>query len=456
MDRSRADEVLREWTTVARTARRPLSAPRPRVTRTALPAGLLAAAAIALVVVFAIGFGSRSSLPAAGSSSPKPSASPTVEVTANPTVEVTASSSAPSATPAILAGAFRPTGSMTAARYGQTATRLADGRVLIAGGGLNETDANIQDAYASAELYDPASGTFKATGSMHFARGNHTATLLSNGRVLIAGGSSEFGKSNLTQAEIYDPASGKFSLTGRTGTVRSGATAVLLHDGRVLIAGGFRGGTPPGALASAELYDPATGKFSPTGSMSVARMYDTASLLQDGRVLVAGGWDDTTGTIFASAELYDPATGKFSLTGSMSAGREFPFSGLLPDGRVLVAGGENFNADNIDVCLTSAELYDPKTGTFAATSSTSTSCSGSAGTALSDGRVLSLGGSDGTNFVLSGELYDPRTGTFSETGAMSTVQRGATMTLLADGRVLVAGGFDADQNALAIAELFEP
>src|ERR1035437_1167894 len=147
--------------------------------------------------------------------------------------------------------------------------RLADGRVLIVGGGLNVTDGDIQDAHVSAEFYDPASGTFKATGSMHTARGDHTATLLSDGRVLIAGGSNDSG--NVAQAEIYDPSTGKFSVTGTMRTARSGATAVLLHDGRVLIAGGFLGGTPPTSLTSAELYAPATGEFSPAGSMSPDR-----------------------------------------------------------------------------------------------------------------------------------------------------------------------------------------
>jgi WD40 repeat protein len=274
---------------------------------------------------------------------------------------------------------------------------------------------------------------------MHAARGNHTATLLADGRVLIAGGSpNESG--HLAPAELYDPASGTFTVTGTPGSIRSGAMAVLLHDGRVLIAGGYLGGTPPGAMASAELYDPATGKFSPTGSMSSPRMYASATLLRDGRVLIAGGADDATGTTFTSAELYDPATGKFSPTGSMSSARSA--ATLLPDGRVLVAGSA---AD------LSAELYDPKTGTFAETGSMSIPCSGPA-TALADGRVLILmGGAD-----LSAELYDPKTGTFTQTGNMVAVQRQATATPLATGEVLIAGGFDPDQNALATAELFVP
>jgi hypothetical protein len=182
-------------------------------------------------------------------------------------------------------------------------------------------------------------------------------------------------------------------------------------------------------------------------------MHGSAQLLPDGRVLVVGG-EDPPGTPSASAELYDPATGKFSPTGSMSTGRSSLASALLSDGRVLIAGGWNFNAANIGTDLKSAELYDPKTGTFAATGSMPLPCSRAAD--LANGRVLIFGCSDGTTSTTSAELYDPKTGKFAATGSMSAVQRLATATLLSDGRVLIAGGFDPDQNALATAELFEP
>ena len=385
MNPSKHDQIWRDWMAATDHALQPEHAPRPATLSGHMPAGMAALASIAIVVAV---LGSRlMASPAVTGSSP--SASAGGSPSASPSGVAQPSGATPSPAPTA-SGAFRLTGSMTTARYGQTATRLAGGLVLIVGGGLNETDANIQDAYASAELYDPASGAFMATGSMHAARGNHTATLLTDGRVLIAGGS---GSDNVGRAEIYDPASGTFSVTGTVGTIRSGAMAVLLHDGRVLIAGGFLGGTPPTPLASAELYDPATGKFSPAGSMSSARQSFTVTPLQDGRVLIAGGFD---------------------------------------------AFGE----------LASAELFDPKTGTFAATGSMSDPRSGPA-IALSDGRVLILGDS-------TAELYDPRTGTFAATGSMSTVQRLPAETLLTDGRVLIAGGFDPDQNALATAELFEP
>jgi hypothetical protein len=199
-------------------------------------------------------------------------------------------------TPARNAGAFSPTGSLVTARFGETVTLLQDGRVLIAGG----------DNAGTAELYDPRTGLFSPTGSMTAVRdGGHTATLLSDGRVLIAGGSQPDGSSGfkaLASAELYDPATGKFTATGSMSTAHLDHTAMLIAGGRVLVAGGTNGSM---WLASAELYDPATGKFSPTGSMATARNGYTATLLADGRVLIAGGGNDTSAYL-ASAELYQP------------------------------------------------------------------------------------------------------------------------------------------------------
>jgi predicted amidohydrolase YtcJ len=189
---------------------------------------------------------------------------------------------------------------------------------------------------------------------MTAARDNHTATLLSDGRVLIAGGEDD--SSHLASAELYDPKAGTFSPTGSMTAARDSHTATLLSDGRVLIAGGDAGlAGIPGAetLVSAELYDPATGTFSATGSMAAARHSHTATLLSDGRILIVGGADPDHGVYVASAELYDPASGKFSPTGSMAAARTGTAT-LLSDGRVLIAGGYDGSAD-----LASAELYQP-------------------------------------------------------------------------------------------------
>jgi len=254
---------------------------------------------------------------------------------------------------------------MTIARDVHTATLLLDGRVLVTGG-----DDRFLHPLASAELFDPRTGTFSPTGSMATPRDFHVATLLLDGRVLVTGG-SPFGMDSasgqfLASAEIYDPKTGKFSPTGSMSTPRVSHTATLLGDGRVLVVGGAvshaDGATGTDSLATAELYDPKTGKFTSTGSMSAKRTFQTATVLADGRVLVTGGSADGwsyAGNYRAEAEIYDPKTGRFTATGSMADALVAQTATLLPDGRVLVAGGQDRFAG-----VATAELYDPSRGTF--------------------------------------------------------------------------------------------
>jgi hypothetical protein len=190
-------------------------------------------------------------------------------------------------------GRWRVTGNLVTARHDHTATLLPNGKVLVAGG---YNDAGTQ--LASAELYDPATGTWTATGSMHTGRGNHTATLLANGQGLVAGGDPLPGGS----AELYDPASESWTATGSMGTARDYLKLTLLPDGKVLVAGGYNFG----ALSSAELYDPATGSWTATASLRPVRYEHTATLLRNGRVLVSGGYNFRDGAL-ASAELYKSA-----------------------------------------------------------------------------------------------------------------------------------------------------
>ncbi len=260
-------------------------------------------------------------------------------------------------------GQFTFTGSMATSRAFHSATLLANGKVLVAGGLSN-------GAYiTSAEIYDPNTGLFTATGSLNTARESHTATLLSDGTVLIIGGDN--GTAAIASAELYDPDTGKFSSTGSMGAARTAHTATLLPastarpNGKVLITGGDSnpaGG--PAAFASAELYDPGTGTFSPTGSMSAGRWLHTATLLPayelrpHGKVLVAGGDSGPFSSgMLASAELYDPDTGKFSVTGSLINARHQQTATMLPNGAVLVAGGDIGSPEPAGAGLASAEMY---------------------------------------------------------------------------------------------------
>lgn len=217
-------------------------------------------------------------------------------------------------------------------RSGHTATLLPDGRVLITGGMRRN-----QDFYRSAELFDPATGKFSATGEMQIARVGHAAVLLRSGKVLIAGGWIGHGVTD--EAELYDPATGKFTVIGHMLTGRGRPEATLLRDGNVLITGG--GGDNDGggsSITNAEIFDVSTSKFSETGAMRYARIAHTATLLADGRVLIAGGRGSE---VNASAEIYDPRSGTFHDTGRLIAARYKHTAGLLPDGRVLIAGGSD-------------------------------------------------------------------------------------------------------------------
>jgi hypothetical protein len=240
-------------------------------------------------------------------------------------------------------------GAMTTIRSGATGTLLQDGTVLITGGD-NVTGENL-NILSSAEIYSPATGTFTATrGPMSSARVDHTATLLANGTVLIAGGQpSAAYLSTSRTAEIYNPSTQQFTSVGQMTVARTDYTATLLTDGTVLLAGGRD--SNGNAIASAEIYTPANSTFAGTGSMNSARCFHNAVSLADGMAMVIGGASSTS--TINSAELYNPSTRTFAATGNMTVPRYVSAAAILYDGQVLVAGGVTDPPNSISA----AELY---------------------------------------------------------------------------------------------------
>ena len=290
--------------------------------------------------------------------------------------------------------------------------------------------------------------------------GTFSATLKTAGNQTITATDTAISIYGRASTHVLEPASG-FTPTGNMAHAREAHTATLLNDGKVLVVGGeawvFILGGPCGrpncsileALAFAETYDPATGMFTSTGSLGVKRAHHTATLLGDGKVLITGGDDPELRTSYATAEIYDPSTGVFTSTGSMGNGRSGHTATLLTNGKVLLAGGATGDLPN-------AELYDPATGEFAATGNMTTERIFHTATLLNDGRVLLAGGSvPPSGPTASAELYDPATGTFTAAGDMAVARSSHRAALLQNGTVLITGGASSG-NPTASAELFNP
>ncbi|CAF1469906.1 unnamed protein product [Rotaria magnacalcarata] len=329
------------------------------------------------------------------------------------------------------------TGSMNNARYDHTASVLTNGKVLVAGGSYAGAPMN------STELYDPSTGVWAVTGSMNNALYSHTASLLISGKVLVVGGS--YNNQVLNSAELYDPSAGVWTVTGIMNNTRFSHTASVLANGNVLVAGGedYLGYI----IENAEFYDPSTGFWTPTGSMNSARYLHTASVLTNGKVFVAGGHNGSFPLV--SAELYDSSTGVWTLTGSMNNARFSHTASVLRDGKVLVAGG--FNGSFL---LESAELYDPSTGVWTVTGSMNNTRYDHTASVLTNGKVLVAGGIHDNQATDSAELYDPSTEIWALTNSMNNGRYLYTASLLTNGNVLVTGGLGFGINTLNSSELY--
>jgi hypothetical protein len=305
-------------------------------------------------------------------------------------------------------------------------------------------------AFASSDT----NGMLPGNSTLTNGTGTFSATLESVGPQTIKATdtvtSTITGSSNAIQVSTRP---GTFTPTGSMGTARMVHTATLLQDGRVLVTGGIHlTSSDNSALGDAELYDPASGTFAPAaGSMPVPRAGHTATLLNTGRVLVCGG-DGSAGP--SPCDLFDPSTGTFQPTGKMAIDRVDSRAVLLTSGKVLVLGGVPVTGG---MPVGTAEIYDPVSGTFSRTGSMSTGRTLHTATLLNDGRVLVAGGQDpNSRTIATAEIFDPATGKFTPTANMGTPRYFHEATLLGSGKVVVLGGWDAVSNELATAELFDP
>jgi N-acetylneuraminic acid mutarotase len=325
------------------------------------------------------------------------------------------------------ADGFVAAASMHQARFGHTATLLQNGKVLIAGGGT------IDETLASAELYDPSTNTWTTTGSLSTAREYHTATLLDSGKVLVVDGSD--GPTTLKSAEIYDPVSSTWSAAGTPVSKRARHVAVLLSSGKVLVFFGFTADNNKTPTNSAELYDPSTSMWTSTGGAPLgdARALATGFYLPGPNYAIAYGGVDASGTPLASGAGYSITSGWIGPFPSMTTARYLFTANALPSGVALVAGGYNTSPSG------TAELYDSSSNHWSSAGSMSSARYAHTATLLNTGDVLVTGGAT-TSSLATADIYTVAANSWSATGTMATSRAQHTATLLPTGKVLVCGG----------------
>lgn len=340
-------------------------------------------------------------------------------------------------------GSFSSSGSMNQQRIWHSAMLLPNGKVLIAGGATNPyPDGSADAVFNTAELYEPLTGIFTYTGNLNIKRAWHTTdpgapvTLMNNNLVLFAGGYDGSTSGYYDSSELYNTGTGTLTFTGSMPYTSMHHSAVPLQDGRVLIA--------QVSFSRAAIYDPSTGTFTSTGDPVYSRLSHSTTLLPNGKVLIAGGCLNSQP--LAAAELFDPETGTFSLTGSMAVARFMHRATLLPNGRVLITGGGTSYSDT-STLKNSAEIYDPSTGVFTSTGNMNYPRAVHCSTLLLNGKVLIAGN---WPYLAETELYDPSTGKFTVDASMAYSSYARKATLLPNGKVFFCGG-----NSV-ISELYTP
>ena len=335
------------------------------------------------------------------------------------------------------AAGFSTVAPLNVARSQHTATLLSDGRVLVAGG---EMDGG--STLFSSEIYDPVQNTWTVAASLNIARKRHTATLLSNGTVLVTGGLSDAG--TVSSAEVFDPGANTWSNTSSMSIARQSHTATVLPNGKVLVAGGAKqangsAGATVAAINSSEIFDPSSNGWTPAPNMAKAHFFHTAILLPNNKVLIASGalTQSPNFTTNPFAELYDYTTNAWTPGGMLATGRSQAVLAQITFGRILVAGGVNGTNR-----LASAELYDSQANSWSGTGALIVGRSLHTATVLSSGQVLVIAGFNGTDALNSAELFDPSPATWSSAGTLNSARQFHAATLLQNGSVLVTGGIN--------------
>lgn len=347
------------------------------------------------------------------------------------------------AAPAVAAAQFASAGSIGTERQYHTVTPLAGDRVLVVGG----LDRYFRDIGA-AELYDPVCGISTPTTGTARGRARHTATLLDDGSVLVAGGYTAYSlPHSLSHAETFDPPTGTFVSTLPLVLPRYQHTATRLRDGRVLLVGGVvpaKNAYGIANTATAEIYDPNTRSFTSTlGSLSVARQWHTATLLDGGEVLIAGGVTGDPGNLVAvdTAEIYDPRTDTFRVVvARMKSPRSGHSATLLPTTRkVLLVGGSALNGTNVGT-VASTEIFDPNEETFTLSTPLAEKRTQHAAEVTREGNVLIAGGIAGNVDVALAEVYDVASGAMLPAGNLIAPRYAFGMVKGANGQPYLIGG----------------